>query len=118
MKARKLSIQTGDYVALFENVRACFFFHTLCRCRAVVLSSLGGTTGFLQNCPEAAATPLKSVKDATFHTDTRAARWHAALSRNPDSSGPIVDLVSAVAENSVAVGHVTHDSDFLTSITA
>src|ERR1700682_3794171 len=69
---------------------------------ALALWSLRGTTGFFQNCPAAAAAPLKSVNDATFHTDTRAARWHAAPSRNPDSSSPIVDLESAVAENSVA----------------
>lgn len=29
MKARKLSIQTGDDVALFESVRACILFHML-----------------------------------------------------------------------------------------
>ena len=29
MKARKLSIQSGDDVALFENMRACILCHKL-----------------------------------------------------------------------------------------
>src|SRR6476619_4960817 len=91
------------------------FSHRLHRCTQRLPAS-DTTISFLHDSSVAPSTEGESVVHVSFRADTRAARWNTAPGRDPDSSGAVVDLVSAGSHRSVTVGNSADYSDLFTTI--
>src|SRR3990172_7492964 len=89
-----------------------------CRLDSPRLPVFGLPVSFLQHRAEATATETEARINVPLCSHTRATRRHTASGYNPDAAGAVIQFISAVAEDSVAVGDVALNCYLFVSVTA
>ena len=117
MQTRKLTVNTVDYFMLAGSMRAYTVIHTPVATIISQLLLIGTPVSFFHDGAEVSAAEVEPGVDAAFRPDARAARRHTTFCHNPQPAGAIVNLVSSISEDAVAIRDSADDADFLVSVT-
>src|SRR6266550_9448883 len=114
MQTRKLSVKAFYDLPPAEGLRVAPIVHSLTESPA--LSLLRTPVSFFQHSAVVSAAKVESGVDMTFDAHACSTRWHSASGHNPEPSGAIINLVSALTKCSVTIPDSADDGDIFISI--
>src|SRR5882724_8713471 len=119
MQTRKLSVKTVYDLTLAEGLRVSLVVHTLNEITmpGPPLPFFYTPVSLFQHSSVVSPAKIEARIDVAFDANACPARGNPTTRDDPQSSGAIVNLVSAVAQRPVAISDGAHDCDLFIAIT-
>src|SRR5258705_13283892 len=118
MQTRKLSVKAGYDTLLAESLRVRFVAHRLIRSEPTRLFLFEAPISFFNYGAVIPTAKVEAVVNMALDSHARAARRNPTIGDNPKPARPVVNLVTALTQSSVAVSDGPDDRDFFVVLTS